>query len=134
MAMSEPFFDTNVLVYLFSDEAKKAARSQDLLAAGGVISVQVLNECLTVTRRKLKKSLPEIDLFLKLVRNRCRVVPVTMDVHDCGRALLERFNLQVYDSMIIAAASLAGCETLWSEDMQDGLRIGGITIRNPYKN
>ena len=132
--MSEPFFDTNVLLYLFSEEAAKASRSEALLAKGGVVSVQVLNECLTAGRRKLKKSLPEIDLLLRLVRKTCRVVPVTIDVHDHGRVLLERFHLQVYDSMIVAAALLAGCKTLWSEDMQDGFAIEGLTIRNPYKS
>lgn len=133
MLMTEPFFDSNVVLYMLSTEAAKADRSAALLAAGGIISVQVLNECFSVARRKLKYSLPEIDSFLKLVRANCQVLPVTVEGHDLGRKVHERFGLQIYDSMIVAAAQLSGCAVLYSEDMHNGLNIGGLTICNPYK-
>ncbi len=61
------------------------------------------------------------------------VVPLTVDTHDRGLALAERYQLSLYDGMIVAAAQLAGCTTLYSEDMHDGLVIDGLTIRNPYR-
>jgi len=131
--MTEPFFDSNVLLYMLSAEANKADRSAALLAAGGVISVQVLNECFSVARRKLKYTMPEIDRFLKLARANCKVLPVTLELHDLGLKVHERYGLQPYDAMIVAAAQLAGCAVLYSEDMHNGLSIAGLTIRNPYK-
>jgi predicted nucleic acid-binding protein len=86
MSGADAFFDTNVVLYLLSADAAKADRAEELLAAGGTISVQVLN------------------------------------------------GLSVYGSLIAAAALLAGCKTLYSEDMQDGQVIERkLTIRNPFK-
>ena len=60
------------------------------------------------------------------------MVPLTETTHELGLVLAERHVLNVYDGMIVAAAQLAGCETLYSEDMHDGLVIDQLTIRNPF--
>jgi predicted nucleic acid-binding protein len=60
------------------------------------------------------------------------VVPVTEETHVLGLALAARHSLSLYDGMIVAAAQLAGCTVLYSEDMHDGLVIDRLTIRNPY--
>jgi predicted nucleic acid-binding protein len=60
------------------------------------------------------------------------IVPLTIEMHDRGLALAEQYRLNVYDGMIIAAAQLAGCTVLYSEDMHDGLVIDRLTIRNPF--
>jgi len=52
--MVASFFDTNTLIYLMSDDVAKAQRAHDLVANGGVISVQVLNELANVGRRKIQ--------------------------------------------------------------------------------
>lgn len=129
---SKAFFDTNVLLYLLSGDRVKADRAEALLVAGGVISVQVLNEFTAVTSRKLKMNWPDIREVLSTVRAVCTVEPVSVDTHDRGLAIAERYGFAIYDSLIVAAASLAGCRLLYSEDMQDGQTIDTVTIRNPF--
>ena len=132
MSGGEAFFDSNVPLYLLSAEPGKAERAEALLAGGGVISVQVLNEFAAVARRKSDLSWVEIREILTTLRTLCRVEAVTAATHDLGLEIAERHGLSLYDSLIVAAASLAGCRVLYSEDMQDGQTIGGVTIRNPF--
>lgn len=128
------FIDTNVLVYLFSADARKAARAEEILKAGGVISVQVLNELASVARRKQALTWAEIDEALGLIRSLCPVVPLTVEIHDQGRRLAERHGLSVDDALIVAAARLHDCQVLFSEDMQDGLLVDErMRIRNPFR-
>lgn len=129
---AEAFFDTNVLLYLLTKDEKKAARSEELLSFGGVISVQVLNEFASVATKKYKMQWPQIHQTLSALRANLAIVPVTLDVHEHGMALIELHKFAVYDGMIVAAALLAGCKTLYSEDMHDGLVIKGLNIKNPY--
>ena len=130
--MPGSFFDTNVLIYLASDPTR-AGRIRELVTTGGTISVQVLNEIATVTRRKLRFSWPETADFLLLIRALLAVTPITLSVHEVGLRLAERYRLSIYDGMIAAAALAAGCNTLWSEDMHDGLVIDGqLRVVNPF--
>ena len=134
MSAADAFFDTNVVLYLLSADATKADRAEALLAAGGTISVQVLNEFAAVALRKLRMSWPEIREVLAQVRAVCSVEPLSVETHDRATEIGERYGLSVYDSLIVAAALLAGCRTLHSEDMQDGQVIERkLTIRNPFK-
>ena len=127
------FIDTNVLLYLLSSDADKANRAESLLRAGGLISVQILNEMTNVARRKLAMSWLEINELLTLIRSVCPVEPLTIETHDRGRLVAERYGISVYDAMIVAAALLAGCATLYSEDMQDGLLIDHqLRVCNPF--
>ena len=127
------FFDTNVLVYLVSSDAAKADRAEGLLARGGVISVQVLNEFANAGRRKAKLEWAEIVDILALIRRQCRVVHVTEAVHDRGMALARRHALSLYDAMVVAAALASGAGTFYGEDMHQGLRVErALTIVNPF--
>jgi predicted nucleic acid-binding protein len=131
--MPANFFDTNVLVYLASDPLK-ARRVRELLGLGGTISVQVLNEIANVTRRKLGFSWVETRDFLSLIRGLLSIIPITLPIHEAGLAIAERYGLSVYDGMIAAAALDSRCDTLWSEDMHDGLVIDGrLTVVNPFR-
>ena len=132
MSASEIFFDTNILIYFASEETAKADRSDALLRAGGIVSVQVLNEFIAATRRKSTLPWENIRTVLTAVRSTCTVVPLTVETHVRGLALAERYGFSVYDAMIVAAAAMAGCKVLYSEDMHDGLVIDGLAIRNPY--
>jgi predicted nucleic acid-binding protein len=133
MPASKAFIDTNILLYLLSADADKADRAELIVRKGGLISVQVLNEMTNVARRKLAMPWREINEVLALIRSVCPVESLTIDTHDRGRRVAERYRLSVYDAMIVAAALLAGCETLHSEDMQDGLLIDNqLRIRNPF--
>ena len=132
--MSADFFDTNVLLYMLSADADKADRAEALLRDGGQISVQVLNEVVNVARRKLKMGWPETREFLTLLRGLLTVTPLTVETHDLGLDIAERYGLSIYDAMIAAAATLSGCEKLWSQDMQEGMRLGkGLRVENPFR-
>ena len=133
MSGSEDFFDTNVLLYLLSADAAKADRAEELLAIGGTISVQVLNEFAAVASRKLRMSWIEIREVLAQIRAVCAVAPMTVETHDRAVRIAERYGLSIYDALIVSAALLANCKTLHSEDMQDGQVIERqLTIRNPF--
>ena len=131
--MSAPFVDTNVLLYLLSDDKAKADRAEGLLAARIVISVQVLNEFANVARRKMALEWPTVAQALIDLRRFADVQPLTLTTHEAGVALARRYQLSVYDAMIPAAALDAGCTTLLSEDFSAGQRFGGrLTVRNPF--
>ena len=135
MSAAEPFFDTNVLLYLLSADAAKADRAESLLAEGGIISVQVLNEFASVALRKLDMPVAELREVLEPVRSVCRQVePVTEDTHDRAMALVERYGFSFYDALLIAAALRAGCTRLYSEDLQHGQLIDRqLRILNPFR-
>ena len=132
-AATAPFVDTNVLLYLLSSDAAKADQADALLAGRIVISVQVLNEFLNVTRRKMGLPWPEVEQALADVQRFADVRPLTLATHGQGLALAKRYQLNVYDAMIAAAALEAGCTTLASEDFSHGQRFDGrLTVRNPF--
>jgi predicted nucleic acid-binding protein len=129
------FIDTNIFLYLLSEDTEKADRAEEIVRSGGRISVQVLNELANVAKRKLTMPWNEINEILTIVRSLCPVDALTLETHERGMIVAKRYRLNVYDSMIIAAAGLAGCEILYSEDMQDGLLIDQkLHIRNPFEN
>jgi predicted nucleic acid-binding protein len=134
MSAGEAFFDTSVLLYLFSADTNKANRAEELLAGRGVISVQVLSELTSVGRRKLQMSWEELRDALDSIRELCRVEPLTEQTHAVALEVAARYDLSWYDALIVAAALLAECSTLYSEDMHSGLRIKrALKVVNPFK-
>ena len=133
--MTGSFIDTNVLVYLASGDRTKADRAETLVAdAGATISVQVLNELANVARRKMRLSWTETHAFLSTIRALLPAQPLTLEVHETGLDLAERYGLSIYDAMIAASALHADCDTLWSEDMQHGLTLENrLRIVNPFR-
>jgi predicted nucleic acid-binding protein len=131
MSAGKPFFDTNVLLYLITVDGK-AEKAEILLKAGGVVSVQVLNEFASVASRKSKMTWPAIRETLATIRAGCEVIPLTAEIHEGGLAIAEKYGFSFYDSLILAAAAQAECRTVYSEDMQDGQVVQGVTIRNPF--
>ncbi len=132
--MQGDFFDTNVLLTLVSGDAKKADRAEALVRQGGAISVQVLNEAASVARRKMGMDWRQTREFLGSLRGLLTVAPLTLETHALGLDFAERYTLSIYDAMIAAAATLLGCARLWSQDMQDGMRIGEkLRVANPFK-
>ncbi len=126
------FLDTNILVYAQQTGAK-AQISQDLIARGGAISVQVLNELANVLRKKQGRSWSDIESVIDDVDNALDpALPLTDKIHRAALALARDHGLPFYDALIVAAAIEAGCDTLYTEDLQDGRSIGGLTIRNPF--
>jgi predicted nucleic acid-binding protein len=132
--MAGSFLDSNVLIYIASDDERKIERSLQLLQQDCVVSVQVLNETANVLRRKRELPWERVREFLGLIKELAIVVPLDLDSHEIGLNIAERYRLSLYDAMIVAAALQAGCSTLYSEDMQDGQSIDGLlTILNPYR-
>jgi predicted nucleic acid-binding protein len=126
-------FDSNVLLYLVSIDNAKAAKARSLLLEGGTISVQALNEVANVGRRKLKMPWTELGALLDDLKGLMTIVPVDLRTHEHACRLTWRYKFAFYDAAIVAAALLADCDTLWSEDMHDGLVVDGrLTIRNPF--
>jgi predicted nucleic acid-binding protein len=127
--------DSNVAIYAFSKDDRRMT-AMGLLNAGPKISVQVLNEFTSVSLRKRKVAWAEIEESLDIISNLAASTrAVSYDVHDLGRLIAQRYRIGFYDSLIISAALLDDCETLYSEDMQHGLVIEGrLTIINPFLN
>ena len=126
------FFDTNILVYAQQMDGK-GDRARALFAGGGKLSVQVLNEFTAVSRRKQRRDWREID---EAVADVLTIVdpplPLSLDLHHSARSLAQDHQLSFYDALIVATAIEAGCDTLFSEDMQHGRSIGGLAIVNPF--
>jgi predicted nucleic acid-binding protein len=133
MKGSRAFFDTSVLIYAFARDDRRAEVAESLLAAGCVIGVQNLNEFVAVALRKLAMPWKDVLRALEAIRTLCPPpVPMTVQTHEAALQISKQTGYRIYDSLVIAAALEAGCRTLFSEDMQDGQRIAGLTIRNPF--
>lgn len=130
--MSTVFIDSNVILYLLSGDSVKADRVEAILGKGGLISVQVLNEVTSVCMRKLKMPWEEIDAVLLAVKTACDIIPLTVEAHEKAVEISKRCQLSFYNAHICASAILSGVKVVLSEDMQDGMKIDGITIRNPF--
>ena len=129
------FLDTNVLIYAVAKNDPRAAQAEALLASGGILSVQSLNEFVSVARRKLSMSWKEVRELLDAICILCpNPVPISLDTHKAAVTIAEKYGYGIYDALLISAALEAGCKTLYSEDLQDGQVINRqLTIRNPFK-
>lgn len=132
---AKPFFDTNVLIYAVAKGDARAAKAEELLANGGMVSVQSLNEFAAVGRRKLAMSWKEVEEAVGLICILCPdPVPISLDTHKVAVNIAEKYAYGLYDALIISAALENGCKTLFSEDLQDGQIINRqLTIRNPFQ-
>jgi predicted nucleic acid-binding protein len=129
------FFDTNILVYVVSERDTRTVSAEALIATGGIVSVQVLNELAAVARRKLGMSWDEITEALAAIKVLCpSPMPLTMETHEAALRIAAQYQFHIYDALVAASALEADCTTLYSEDLQDGQVIDGrLTIRNPFK-
>ena len=126
------FFDTNILVYAATSDVKKR-RAADCLEQGGVVSVQVFNEFVHVARRKFRLAWPQIELALSQFQiSLDDVLPIALTTHNSAVAIARDYQLSFFDALIVAAALEAGCDTLYSEDMQHGQTFGSLRIENPF--
>jgi predicted nucleic acid-binding protein len=133
--VSRAFLDTSVLIYAYSAGDPRLFVARRLIVSGGTISVQSLNEFVSIAVRKLKMPWPDVHRAVTILHRFCKpVASLDVNLHLLGLRIAEERQLSLYDSMIIAAALIAGCDTLYSEDMQHGLVIDEIlTITNPFR-
>jgi predicted nucleic acid-binding protein len=130
---AEPFFDTSILIYAVSHNGPRKLVSEQLLARGGTVSVQVLNEFVAVARGKFAMPWADVLEALSAMRTLCGdPVAITVAVHELGLEIAERYKFHIYDSLIVAAALRTGCTRLYTEDLRHGQTIGSLTIHNPF--
>jgi predicted nucleic acid-binding protein len=126
------FFDTNVLIYA-QQEGQKADTARRLMAEGGFISVQVLNEFANVTRRKLGLAWGDVEAAIAdILAVMEPPLPIGLSLSATARELAADHGLSFYDALIVAAAMEAKCTVLLTEDMQAGRRFEDLTIVNPF--
>jgi len=129
---AERFLDSNILIYAFSTDEPRATLAAELLSGGGAISVQVLNEFVSVCLRKLRLDWTNIRDRLDVIRDLADPPsPITEEIHIHALDIAETSKIAIYDALIVASAIASGCTELLTEDMQNGMKIGGLTIRNP---
>jgi predicted nucleic acid-binding protein len=135
------FLDTNIIIYALEGvPPEKAAIAQELISKGieegsGVISYQVVQECLNAVTRKARLALAPNELQ-RLLRDTltplCKVFPNSAGFYANALDIRARYKYHFYDSLIVTAALEAGCETLYSEDLQHGQQIAQLRIENPF--
>ena len=138
---AENFFDSNVFVYLFErTDLPKYSRAEILVrknleTQAGCISYQVVQETLNVAIRSAGAGSERVARLLEEILIpfwRINQIIPTPELYRNGLRVQARYGFSFYDSLMVAAALEAGCTILYSEDMQDGQRIEGLTIRNPF--
>lgn len=135
--MARVFFDTNVIVYAQdSSEPEKKLRAQEIvkdaiLNDSGVVSPQVMGETYVILVKKL--GLDKAVAAAEVHRlTDFHVIDISSSLVLRAIEMQEEFQLSYWDSLIIAAAEFASCDTVWSEDLNDGQHYGSVTVRNPF--
>lgn len=134
MMSSQSFLDTNILIYAFAENDARLEASERLVNAGGVVSVQILNEVANTLSRKFRFAWPRIGRIIDSVLTNCpNPVPLTIDTHRRAFRICERYGYSIYDGLILASALEADCRVLYTEDLQHGQVIEGLRIENPFQ-
>ena len=143
ISVREKFFlDTNIFVYTFESKSpSKRVLAQDLVSGAldtrrGVISYQVVQEFLNVATRKFTKPMKvaEAELYLaRILMPLCEVFPDS-SLYSQALSISSETGFSFYDSLIVASAIASECEILWTEDLQDGQRVRGVEVRNPFRS
>lgn len=130
------FFDTNLLVYTVARNDSRQQRALEFIQAGGVVSVQVLNEFVSVVRRKVQMPWEDVHAALRWFRILCPdPVPLSIATHEDALRIAARYGTQIYDSLMLASALEAGCNIFYSEDLQDGQVFEGkLRVINPFRS
>lgn len=127
------FVDSNIVLYALGGESFKRQAAWRILFQSPVISVQVLNECSNVLIKKSKVDKSKVRATLQDVLQFVSVESVGLPVVETAWTLMERYRFSYFDSLILASALTAGCQILYSEDLQHGQIIDGrLTIVNPF--
>jgi predicted nucleic acid-binding protein len=91
------------------------------------------NECVSVCLRKLLFTREQAYAFARTLMDRTEVLPLDESTVDQAAVLAIRYQLSHWDALIVSAALLAGCDTLYSEDLQHGQVFEDrLTVENPF--
>ena len=127
------FADTNIVVYAFSKDDAKIAVAEAIIEKQPTISVQVINEFLNVCRKKLGMDIPTRHKLARELIAGCNIVALEPRVSEKAMEIEAEGQISYWDALIVAAALLSGCETLYTEDLQHGRIFDGqLTVVNPF--
>jgi predicted nucleic acid-binding protein len=130
---AKPFLDTNILIYAFAAGDPREAEAERLLTAGGIVSVQALNEFASVSSRKLRLDWNDIAARIETIKALVAApLPITTAIHDNARILARDRKIAFYDALVVASALEAKCEMLLSEDLHHGTKFGDLVVHNPF--
>jgi len=126
--------DTNILLYAhYDDEPSKTKIAIEILNSLPMVSSQVISEYMNVLKRRFSLSKEEIIDVCIANFNGCLLCPTTFDTLKLAKRLIKRYDLQLFDSVIVATALEANCNILYSEDMHNGLLVENqMKIINPF--
>lgn len=132
------FLDTNIIIYAFSeDETKKQSIALELLESqenGVLISKQVINELANILLKKFRLSSNQVENAILELDTIVNIVDFDLSTQIKALHIKDKYNLQFYDSLIVATALENRCTTLYSEDMHHGMLIENrLRIIDPFK-
>ena len=131
------FIDTNVWIYALSaqDHAKRdvaiALIAQSFRDDMICVSSQVLKEFANYAFKKTRKNAAQINTMLEKIGSYAFVADTKELLYDAVTGK-EKWQIGFYDAMILAAANKAECTVVYTEDLNDGQRYGGVIARNPF--
>ncbi len=127
------FIDTNIVIYALGQTSTKARLAVPLFVGSPSISTQVLSETANVASKRLALPVSEIRKLITSLEEMCRVEIISLNTIHIALDVRDRYSFSWYDSLIVATALEAGCDTLYSEDMQNDQEIEGrLRIVNPF--
>ncbi len=127
------FADTNIVVYAVGQDSDKRTKARQILAQGVMVSSQVINETVSVLTRKQGANITAAHEVAESLLELCEVIPVDENTIREAIRLVRRYKLSHWDSLIVAAALLTGCEKLYSQDMQHGQIFDEqLEVINPF--
>ena len=127
------FIDTNIVIYSLGAQSEKTERAAMLFVNQPTISTQVLSEAANVALKKLAMPITDVRKLLTTLESLCRVETITSTSLNRAVDIAEKYGFSWYDSLIVASAIQANCDTLYTEDLQHGQLIDNkLTIFNPF--
>jgi predicted nucleic acid-binding protein len=134
MIITKFAIDTNILVYSHDNENEyKQDVARSLIVQTPIVSAQVISEYINVLRRIIPYSKENLLHLCTRTIEDCIIHPVNISTLRIAKHIIRCYDLQIFDSIIVASAVEANCEILYSEDMHHGLEIDGrLKILNPF--
>ncbi len=132
--MNKIALDSNIIIYSHSlDDENKRTISRRFFKEKPVVSSQVISEYLNVMNRSFKMPKKELMESCSLWLEKCEIQPIVLSTIKLAQYLISRYDFQMFDGIIIAAALEANCQIVYSEDMQHGQIIENtLKIINPF--
>lgn len=134
--MTAKFFaDTNIIIYVQENDREKSLRAMMILESHPILSTQVILEAINTLNVKFGFSLSDAHDIALSVLAMCKVVPVTIKTILKASSLVDCYRLSHWDSIIVAAAMLADCDILYTEDLHHGMVFENqLRVVNPFVN